>query len=391
MYSNTRFGEILKALPRRQFDKAVNQHKSDYRSKGFSTWDQLLAMIFVQLSGCQSLREVEAGFNHHTTQHYHLGTRKLKRSTLSDANAQRSSEVFGDVCSLLLKQAHRKVRSELKDVLYLIDSTPIPLSGLGYDDWSRKENNGRSQGLKVHTVLAPAVDTPVEIEITAPNVNDVEIGRKTVLEAGATYVFDKAYCDYNWWYSMSEVGSYFVSRFKKNAGIKWVKDHAIPESDQAFILEDSTVTFKNKRPGGKRINRHYGTPLRRIVVHRPDKSFPMVLVTNDFTRSAADIADLYKRRWGIELFFKWLKQNLKIKRFIGRSKNAVKTQIYTALITYLLILIVHEANKVTMSLKLFIITLKSSLFQRLETERYRERRRRKAQLEYERHQMAFAL
>ena len=391
MYSNTRFSEILNALPRQHFNKAVSQHKSDYRAKGFSTWDQLLAMIFVQISGCQSLREVEAGFNHHTAQHYHLGTRKLKRSTLSDANANRSSEVFGDICSLLLEQAHRKVRSELKDVLYLIDSTPIPLNGLGYDDWASKDNNGRSRGLKVHTVLAPDVDTPVRIDITAPNVNDVEIGKKTPLEAGATYVFDKAYCDYNWWYSMSEAGSYFVSRFKKNAGIKRVKDHDIPESDQAFILEDSTVTFKNKRPGSKRINRHYDTPLRRIVVNRPDKSFPMVLVTNDFTRSATEIAELYKRRWGIELFFKWLKQNLKIKRFIGRSKNAVKTQIYTALITYLLILICHETHKVTMSLKLFIVELKLSLFQRLETERYRERRRRKAQLECERHQMAFAL
>lgn len=366
MYRNTRFGELMKGLPRGQFEKVVNQHQADKYAKGFRCWDQLIAMVYAQLSGCKSLREVETSFNSQSVHHYHLGSRVLKRSTLADANAKRHSDVFAAVCSQLLTQAHCKVKREIKDLLYFIDSTPIPLKGLGYDDWAKSTRNDRTQGLKVHMVLAG--DTPVQVDMSEPNINDIEIGREMPLESGATYVFDKGYCDYNWWYKMTQAGAYFVTRLKKNAGVKVTKVRDIPRDQKDRILEDAVIQFKNKHPGGKRINRHYGTPLRRVTVARSDKPTPIVLITNDFTRSAQEIAVLYKQRWGIELFFKWLKQNLKIKQFLGRSENAVKIQIYTALITYLLVHGYRLRQGIAQSLRLCVIELRATLFQRPEIE-----------------------
>ena len=383
MYSKTRFGELMEGLPRSLFEKWVTHYESDKHSKGFKSWDQLLAMIYAQLSGCDSLRELEAGFNSQSFHHYHLGTRAMKRSTLSEANSKRDCRLFEQVLKYLLNQTHRQVRSELTDLLYLLDSSPINLKGLGYDDWTKADRTYRTQGLKLHMVIAPDRAMPVAMDITAPNLNDIEVGRQTHLESGATYVFDKGYYDYNWWHKVDASQSYFVTRFKHNASIKVVKNNEISASDDQ-ILDDALVMFNHRRPGGKRVNHYYGKPLRRVVVHREDKATPLVLATNDMTRSAQEIAQLYKRRWAIELFFKWLKQNLKIKRFLGRSLNAVKTQIYIALITYLLLAICHQRKGFSKSLKLFAVELKASLFQRFNLEHKVAHERRRRQIEHER-------
>jgi IS4 transposase len=200
-------------------------------------------------------------------------------------------------------------------------------------------------------------------------------------ESGATYIFDKGYCDYNWWYKLQQEGALFVTRFKRNAGIDIVRQRKIPKDADLSILEDAEVTFRNKHPGGKRINHYHGTSLRRVVVSRPDSKDPLVLATNDFKRSAEEIATLYKKRWEIELFFKWLKQNLKIKKFLGRSENAVKTQIYTALITYMLVQMYRTRNGMKHSLKMCLASLRSGLFQRPEVEQTIAHRRRKRRLE----------
>lgn len=381
----------MKGLPRGAFEQIVNQFNSDKYSKGYRSWDQLIAMVFAQLSGSVSLRELEAGFNSQASRHYHLGSRAIKRSTLADANARRDSEMFAAVCGQLMKQAHRRVRSEISDLLYLIDSTPIPLKGLGYDDWTRANHNQRTQGLKVHMMIAPTAELPVHAEITAPNVNDIDAGRRIGLETGATYVFDKGYCDYNWWYAIHQAGSYFVTRLKRNAGVECQQALEVPAEEQEHILADEVIGFKHKHPGGKRQNDYRGGHLRRIVIDRPDKDTDMVLVTNDFDRSANDIAELYKKRWGIELFFKWLKQNLKIKRFLGRSENAVKIQIYTALITYLLVELYRKRHDLKQSLKMCVAELKTGLFQRPELDREVAQKRRRLQAECQRLQGALAL
>jgi len=387
MYRNTRFGELMKGLSRHQFDHIVAQHGGDKYSKGLRCWDVLTAMVYAQMSGARSLRELEAGFNQQSQHHYHLGTRTIKRSTLSDANRKRKVEVFSDTCNILLAQTRSRIlKGEVADLLYLIDSTPIPLKGLGFDDWAKAHRNDRTQGLKVHMMIEQHTDLPVHAELSHANVNDIDQGRTMPITAGATYVFDKGYCDYNWWYEIHQKKAYFISRFKKNAGIEIQASRTIPESDQELVLEDSVVQFKNLRPGGKRINHYYGTALRKIVVHRDDKPTPIILVTNDFSRSAREIAQGYKKRWGIELFFKWLKQNLKIKQFLGRSENAVKIQIYTALIAYLLVYLYRKTQGISQSLKLCLVMLKNSLFQRPETEtrvyeRHRVRQRELAKIQ----------
>lgn len=391
MYTNTRFGDLMKGLSRGSFEKIVSRHGADKHSKGLRCWDVLTAMTFAQISGAKSLRELEAGFNTQSRHHYHLGTRLIKRSTLSDANAKRSSEVFADTCNLMLQGINRSLKNEVSDLLYLIDSTPIPLKGLGYDDWTKDNRSDRTQGLKVHMMIEHKLSVPVHADISPANINDIDKGRDMPIEAGATYVFDKGYCDYNWWHSIHKQDAYFVSRFKKNAGIVVKESLPIPTEDQDVVLEDSVVEFKNKRPGGKRINHYYGTALRKIVVFREDKPTPITFVTNDFKRSAKEIALFYKKRWGIELFFKWLKQNLKIKQFLGRNENAVKIQIYTALIAYLLVYLSRKKQGITQSLALYLVTLRSSLFQRPKTEENVYKRHRLRQSEFNSRQGALAI
>lgn len=391
MYRDTRFAEILKGLPRSVFEKHARQFNADKHCKGFKTWDQLIALMYAQISGATSLREVEAGFNSQKIHHYHLGTRQIRRSTLADANHKRPAALFEGVCQHLMAKMGRRLRQEVGDFLYLLDSTPIPLKGLGYDDWTKDNHSHRTQGLKVHVLMTSDTCTPVESIITAPNVNDIEIGRQTPIEKDQTYVFDKGYCDYNWWYQIHCSGAYFVTRFKSNAGIDIKSEKAINELEHPQILGDQVVSFRNKRPGGKRINQYHGTSLRRVTVKREDGRPPLVLATNDLETPAHIIAEHYKARWGIELFFKWLKQNLKIRKFLGRSENAVKVQIFTALITYLLLQINHALRGTSESLRHDLTELRAGLFQRRETDHQLLRRRQQRQLEWQRIQGALPL
>ncbi len=381
MYRNTRFGELMKGLPRGVFDKLVNEQQSDKHNKGFRSWDQLLAMIYGQLSNSRSLRELEISFNNRAGHHYHLGTRPIKRSTLADANSGRDWRLYEALCQQMLQRVHGKVKQEVGGMLYLLDSTPIPLKGRGYDDWASQNRIHRTQGLKLHMLYALEQEVPVYSQITAPNVTDIEDARGMAIEAGATYVFDKGYCDYNWWHRLDEQRASFVTRFKRNAALETVRTLPIPEASRAQILADEEVRLSNRHPGGGRVNRYQKT-LRRISVVRDGIEEPLVLATNDFKRSAQEIADLYKARWQVELLFKWLKQNLKIKKFLGRSENAVRTQIYIAIITYLLVWLYRHQQGLTETLKQCTVLLSSALFQRPETEYqiWQKRRRRQEEL-----------
>lgn len=389
MYSNTRLSDIMKGLPRSVIAQAVEHTGADKHSKGFKVWDQLLVMVYGQLSGSISLRSLLSRFNHHKAHHYHLGTQEIKRSTLSDANRKRPVEVFETICNHLLQQANRKIRQEGRDLLYLLDSTPIPLKGRGYE-WAESSKTHRTTGLKLHTVYSPAQSIPIYGHMTPANINDIEDARTMTLEEGAIYTFDKGYCDYNWWHEIDEKGACFVTRFKTNAALITTQYNRIPPAQQGDILEDSLVRFKNKRPGGNRVN-HYKKPLRRVVVHRPDKERPLILATNDLTSPAKVIAERYKARWGIELFFKWIKQNLKIKQFLGRSENAVRIQVLTALIAYLLVAQYRARHGITTSLHLLLSELSVTLFNRPKAETHVANRYRRRRLEFEKIQAALPL
>lgn len=373
MLSISRFRQVLEGLPRGQFDRTVARLNADKHSKGFGRWDQLVAMAYVQLSGASSLRTAITGYNSQYAHHYHLGTGPLKRSTLADANSRRDPALFVELAQQLMSQADRRLRQQSAELLYLLDSSSITLKGPGFDDWTANNRTRHTQGVKLHTVLHQGQQLPVEAKITAANVNDIEHGRTIALESGATYVFDKGYCDYNWWHRIDQRGAFFVTRFKRNAGLRLVEERTVPES--GLVLSDQLVRFAHRQPRGGARN-HYEKPLRRIVIARHDRPRNLVLATNDLDSPAEQIAERYKQRWGIELFFKWIKQHLRIKRFVGRSENAVRTQLLIALITYLLVALYRQASRFSGSLWECLVTLRSTLFQRPDTEATTYRRRR---------------
>jgi hypothetical protein len=367
--------EILKGLPRGTFDRLVQEHQADKHSKGFGCWDQLVAMVYGHLSGASSLRQLESGFNSQSNHHYHLGTEPIRRSTLAEANGRRKAEVFEATARQLMSQAGRHLRQESQQLLYLLDSTSITLKGPGFDVWTQDSSTRNTQGIKLHVLYAGHEQVPLQHSFTAANVNDIAEGVNLPIEADATYVFDKGYCDYNWWASIDTQGARFVTRFKYNAALRVEQSQPIAAEDSETILEDQIVRFAYRHQGGGRRN-DYEKPLRRIVVARPGKERPLVLATNDLGTSASVIARHYKDRWQIELFFKWIKQHLNIKRFLGRSENAVRIQILTALISYLLLAIYRKTHGFTGSLWSLLGELRATLFQRptLEAARYRKRR-----------------
>lgn len=367
MYSKTRFNELLQLFPKALFDRKVKQLESDKYGKGFSSYQHLLAMIYGQLSDCKSLRELETSFNAYAPSHYHLGAREIRRSTLSDANRTRHCGIFESICRSLLNQAHRDIQSEAQTLLCLIDSSPIPLKGRGFE-WANEHEAGRVKGLKLHVQYLSDYEMPCDIQISEANINDLLYGRSIDIESGCTYVFDKGYCDYNWWHKINEAGSVFVTRLKKNAGVKKITDRPIYAPN---ILCDEEIQFRHTRQRKNRTNAYLGKTLRRIEVYRDTHDTPLVLVTNDLTSSAQELATLYRRRWEIELWFKWIKQRLKIKRFLGRSANAVKIQIYVALITYLLLRQYRKISGTKKPFYLWFWEFKATLFESLHTRKVR--------------------
>lgn len=374
MFSITTFSELLKGLPRGAFDKLVKKHNADKYCKRFGHWDHLVAMLYAQLSGTTGLRPLETAFNSHASHHYHLGTDQLRRATLADANEKRADTVFAETATWLMGQVARPMRKESKELMFLLDSTSITLKGREFERWTPQNKTRNTQGIKLHVLLESLSQTPAWHSFSAANVNDVELAREVKLEEGALYVFDKGYCDYNWWNSIDTAGARFVTRFKKNASLMITEERDIPEDERDTVLHDQLVTFKSKHPGGKRINL-YSKPLRRITVVRHDKPTPLVLSTNDLEASALEIAQRYKERWAIELFFKWIKQHLKIKKFLGRTENAVRIQILTALISYLLVALYKQRHGLTQSLWDCLCLIRATLFQRPASEAHRHRRR----------------
>jgi IS4 transposase len=354
-YQNTVFGGLLKAVPRRQLMGIVQRHKGDKYIKGFSSWDHLVTLVFGQLGGLSSLREVETVWNVQAAHHYHLGSGPIRRSTLSDANRRRPSAIFAEVFAQLSATAAGALPRHGKAVLRLIDATPVPLTSL--HQWA--EWNGRTRGLKTHVIYDPDADRPVHLEITAATVNDVVVGRRQPIEPGATYVFDKAYADYAWWRHLHEAGCCFVTRPKSNVPLYGRVERPVSQCDreQAGIESDTVVKLASQQRA------RLPVPLRRIILRREDGRL-LTILSNDLERSAGDIAALYRRRWQIELLFRWIKQHLKIRSFLGRSENAIRLQLYAAMIAYLLLRIAaHDSQSRLLALR-FAELVRARLFER---------------------------
>jgi IS4 transposase len=327
-YLDSIFGNLLKPIDRRQFRAIVAQHDGDAYDKTFKSWHHLVTLIFAQLNHADTLREVETAFNANAQHHYHLNVGKVARATLADANKRRPVGVFADTFAMIARNADRATRSEGGDLIRLIDASPIPLGKLC--DWATW--NGRIRGMKMHVVYDPQHDCPRDVAVTPANVNDVEIGRKATIEAGATYVFDKGYCHFGWWQNINDGGAFFVTRTKVNCRLRSTRRRPLRKrkGDGFRVIDDHEVMLASK--GNTRLL----MPLRRIRVRR-DTGAIMTLITNDLTRTAVEIAALYKSRWQIELLFRWIKQHLRIRKFLGNNDNSIRLQILAAMIAYLLL------------------------------------------------------
>jgi putative transposase len=349
------FGSLLKPIDRRQFAKIVERYDGDAYDKSFKSWDHLVALMYAQLGKVESLRALETGFNANSQHHYHLGTGKLARSTLSDANARRPAAIFADTFAMLAATADRRTRQQGAAMVRLIDASPIPLGqACNWATW-----NGRIRGLKLHVVYDPLTDVPLAADVTAANVNDIEIGREVAIKSGASYVFDKGYCRFDWWRKINDYGAFFVTRPKLRMRLRAVRHRRISARQGAgfSILADDEVKLVSKGDSQLPI------PLRRIKLRRAQGG-TIMLLTNDLTRSAIEIAALYKSRWQIELLFRWIKQHLDIRNFLGTTDNAVRLQILAAMIVYLLLRIAARANGVTMLALRFAELVRLFLFTR---------------------------
>lgn len=354
-FADSIFASLLKPVDRRLFQKIVDQHDGDAYDKSFKSWDHLVALVYAQLGHIESLRALEAGFNSNSQHHYHLGTGELSRSTLSDANARRPPGIFAQTFAMLSGMADRQTRREGTAMVHLIDASPIPLGKVC--EWAQW--NGRIRGMKMHVVYDPDADIPLCVEVTPANVNDVKIGRQMPIKAGVTYVFDKGYCRYDWWQKINDDKAFFVTRAKRNMRLRAVTHRSLRKrkGDGFKIIADDEVVLASK--GDSRL----AIPLRRIKVKRENAS-AITLLTNDVVRPAVEIAALYKSRWQIELLFRWIKQHLEIRKFLGTNDNAIRLQVLAAMIAYLLLRIAARINCVTMLPLRFAELVRQFLFTR---------------------------
>lgn len=334
-YLNSIFANLLKPIDRREFRVIVERHDGDAYDKNFKSWDHLATLIFAQLSHVDTLRGLEVVFNANSQHLYHLNVGKIARSTISDANKRRPVGLFADTFAMLARKADRASRGQGAELVRLIDASPIPLGKLC--DWA--EWNGRIRGMKMHVVYDPHADCLRDIEVTPATVNDVEIGQRVALEVGATYVFDKGYCHFGWWQKINAGGAFFVTRTKVNCRLRSIKRRPLRKrkGDGFRIVDDREVVLASRG------NARLAMPLRRIRVRR-DQGGLITLITNDMSRTAVEIAALYKSRWQIELLFRWIKQHLRIRKFLGNNDNAIRLQIIAALIAYLLLRIAARLN-----------------------------------------------
>jgi hypothetical protein len=356
LHQNSVFHGVLKHIPWARFDALVDEYAADSRVRRLSTKSQLLALLYGQLSGATSLREIETGLQSHAGRLYHLGGSPPRRSTLADANANRPARVFAALFDTLLKQAHRGLRRKIAETTYLIDATSLRLSqrSAGWAAFSHT-----ATGAKLHLIYDPDAEQPIYAAVTAANVNDVTAAKTMPIEAGATYVFDLGYYDFGFWSTLAAAGCRIVTRLKVNTRLGVVADNPVEAGSN--ILSDRIGHLPQRMARSR--NNPFKDPVREVCV-RIDSGKVLRIVTNDLGAPAAEIAELYKRRWQIELFFRWVKQTLKIKHFLGQSENAVRVQIAVALIAFLLLRLAYAAQAAVASLLAFTRLVRVNIMHR---------------------------
>ena len=352
-HQNIVFHGVLKQIPWFALDRLVEEHGADRDPRGLKTRAHLIALLYAQFFGARSLREIASSLQSHSVKLYHLGGCTISKSTLSTANASRPAEIFTGLLSVLMQACHRRLRRDLKECVRLIDSTGVRLSGLS-GDWARFTEG--VCGAKAHVIYDPDCDQPLYLMVTASNVNDITAAKRMPIEPGASYVFDLGYYDYAWWARLDQAGCRIVTRLKANTPFRVEEDRPVPP--RSSILSDRSG-YLPERLAASRQNPMSGLVREIQVIIESGKV--LRVFTNDLEASAQEITDLYKRRWAIELFFRWIKQTLKITHFLGTSENAVRIQIAVALIAFLLLRLAHESNRIVASPLAFARLIRANL------------------------------
>lgn len=356
----TILSQIMDYIPRHSFYSCVNKYHGDYRIRTFTCWEQFIVMAFAQLTYRESLRDIETCLRAMQNKLYHLGIKSnISRSTLADANEKRDWKIYADFANILIKEAKElykdeKFFNELDETIYALDSTTIDLC-LSLFPWAKFRST--KGAIKVHTLLNLQNNIPAFINITDGSVHDVNILDELITEIGAFYIIDRGYTDFERLYTLNINNAYFVIRAKSNLQFQRIYSHQVDRS-QGLIC-DQSIFLKGFYP-----LKNYPTKLRRIKYFDSLNEKRLTFITNNFSLPAITIANLYRQRWQIELFFKWIKHNLRIKSFYGNSFNAVKTQIWIAISVYVLLAIIKKKLRIEHSLYTFLQVISISIFEK---------------------------
>lgn len=356
----TIFAQLMEFLSQYEFQKCVKRYGGDHKVKTFSCWDQFLCMAFAQLTYRESLRDIEVCLRVSESKLYHMGFRGLvSRNTLANANCVRDWRIYADFAKVLIAEARalyskEEFALELEATVYALDSSTIDLC-LSLFPWATFRKT--KSAVKMHTLLDLRGNIPSVVIITDGKVHDVNIIDQLLIEAGAVYIVDRAYLDFVRLYRIDQSKAFFVTRTKRNTQVKRLYSRVVDKT--TGVQCDQVVRLKNLDS-----KKDYPDKLRRIRYFDAEKKKRLVFLTNNFELPAEKIAQLYRSRWQVELFFKWVKQHLRIKKFLGNSENAVKTQIWIAISIYVLIAIIKKRMRLDRSLYTILQILSVTLFEK---------------------------
>lgn len=358
-YNNTIFNQLLNMLPRYHFEQDVVRRQANRYTKHFTAWNQFLVNLYAQASGKKSLRDIETGLKMHQNAWYHLGLVNAVRSTISYANSKRPYQIVENTFYHLYEKCRDvtpKHKFRFKNPLYILDASVIDLC-LSMFPWAKFRK--RKGALKLHTLLEYKGTIPSFMVITDAKRHEVKVARNNFLPLSldSILIIDKAYIDFQWLYGLKQQGVYFVSRAKENLKYRVIGQHQV--NTRQGVISDEEIMLT-----GFYSQEKYPEKLRLVTYYDKEHKKTYQFLTNNFSLSAYTISQIYKARWQIEIFFKWIKQNLKIKTFLGTSKNAVLTQIWTAMIYYLLLAYIKYQTKYKHSLLHLTRIIKECLFKR---------------------------
>ena len=351
-FYNSVFNQFLSLMPKQIFSKIANTYGPKRQPRKFTLWEQFVYLLYFQITERKSLRACIRNMNSSFNRLYHLGVKPVARSTFSDANNKRPYQFFAELFKELCQRCSSvQPKNKQFHKLFSLDSSTINMTKSLFR-WADFRTS--KSGIKLHVLLSHDAYLPADVQITKAKIHDIQIAKKLSFEPGSIVVFDRGYNDYSWFYRLTKEKVYFVTRLKKNAKFSTIEHVPLEKSQRSEgVSSDHFIEVQSKK----------GTYILRKIGYRDLKTKKFYyFLTNNFTLSAKEIADIYKERWQIELFFKWIKQNLRIKSFIGRSENAVFSQIFVALIAYLLLSYLKFTSKISYSLQAMIQIIQLNLF-----------------------------